>query len=317
MGHKKHGLGKGLSDLGLSELLSGASSDPVAVAPPKEEYSTLSKDMVNKKSLENNKIKPEQGQLNYLPVDRIKAGHYQPRSHFNKEALEELAQSIKSQGIIQPLVVRQMNDGYEIVAGERRWRAAQLAGLSEVPVLIRDLPDKSVLAMSLIENIQRQDLNAIEEAVALNRLLNEFNLTHQEVADSVGKSRTNVSNLLRLLKLNVDVKQMLEQSELEMGHARALLALEGYQQSETAKQVVKKRLSVRQTEAWIRQILEPKVSSAKAKVVNDPDVARLQNRISETLGAPVSIKHQAKGNGQLVIQYHSLEELDGILEHIK
>lgn len=304
MANKKQGLGRGLSDLGVSELL-GAS--PVATSTAVAEH-----DIAPKQSIEFDQV-----QSNYLPVDSIRPGRFQPRTHFKQEALDELAQSIKSQGIIQPIVVRRMNDGYEIIAGERRWRAAQLAGLNKIPVLVRDLPDEAVLAMSLIENIQRQDLNVLEEANALYRLLNEFNLTHQEVAEAVGKSRTNVSNILRLLKLNIDVKHLLETGLIEMGHARALLALEGIQQSDMAQRIVSKKLSVRQTEQLIRDVLKPHAAMAKSEPAHDPNVTHLQKNLSETLGAPVAIKHQNSGKGQLIIHYHSLEELDGILEHIK
>ena len=286
----KRGLGKGLSDLGLSELLGGTTED---------------------KSLSAS------GRLCELGVDQIVPGQYQPRTQMDHDALSELADSIRAQGIIQPIVVRKKDDkSYEIIAGERRWRASQLAGLDKIPVVVRDITDEAAIAMALIENIQRQDLNAIEEAQALVRLINEFEMTHEEVAKAVGKSRAAVSNLLRLLQLSVDVKTMLENGDLDMGHARALLALDGDIQTEVAKMVVEKELSVRQTEQIIRQ-MQKEAPEKSAKRICDPDVLNLENSLAERLGACVKIKHSARGRGKLVIQYSSLEELDGILEHIQ
>ncbi len=254
-----------------------------------------------------------------LPVDRMKRGKYQPRSDMRTEALEELADSIRAQGIVQPIVVRPVGDGmYEIIAGERRWRAAQLAELHDVPVVVRDVPDEAAIAMALIENIQRENLNPIEEAVALQRLIKEFDLTHQSAAEAVGRSRAAVSNLLRLFDLNDDVKKRLEQRELEMGHARALLGLQGRQQSEAAKLVVNRGLSVRETEQLVRRMQsEQSGSSAGENRRLDPDIQRLQDDLSERLGARVSFQHSASGKGKIQLQYNSLEELDGILAHIK
>jgi ParB family chromosome partitioning protein len=235
------------------------------------------------------------------------------------EALEELADSIRAQGVMQPIVVRLIGeDKYEIIAGERRWRATQLAGLDKIPAVVRDVPDEAAIAMALIENIQREDLNPIEEAMALKRLQDEFELTHQEVAQAVGKSRTTVTTLLRLIALDDDVKKLLEHGDLEMGHARAILSLEPEQQREVARQIVGKGLTVRQAEALVRKIQEQKnQDSGVAPVVVSADITRLQNQLSETLGAGVAIQHGAKGKGKLVISYNNLDELDGILAHIK
>ncbi len=256
-----------------------------------------------------------------LPVDIIQRGRYQPRRDFNPESLQELADSIAAQGVVQPIVVRPVEKGrYEIIAGERRWRAAQLAGLDEIPTVIRDVPDQTAMAMALIENIQRDDLNPLEEANALHRLLNEFELTHQEIAQAVGKSRTTVTNLLRLLDLNVDVKKYLDERRLEMGHARALLGLNGVQQSEAARQVVSRGLSVRETERLVRRIqnAEEPASAAKKPVrKKDPNVLRLQDELSEKLGARVEIQQGSGGKGKLVIQYNTTDELEGILDHIQ
>ncbi len=259
-------------------------------------------------------------QITELPLDLIQRGRYQPRRDFDPESLQELADSIAAQGVVQPIVVRPLDGGrYELIAGERRWRASQLAGKHEIPVVVRDVPDQTAMAMALIENIQRADLNAIEEANALHRLLDEFELTHQEVAQAVGKSRTTVTNLLRLLELNADVKAMIESGRLEMGHARALLALKGDLQSKAANQVSAQGLSVRETERLVRRLLgtEPDAPRPAEPPRLDPDVRRLQDDLCERLGAQVSIQPGAKGRGRLVIAYNSLEELDGILEHIR
>lgn len=256
--------------------------------------------------------------LRYVPVEKIQRGKYQPRIHIRPEALQELADSIKAQGLVQPVVLRPVGDGYELIAGERRWRASQLAGMHEIPAVVRDIPDQAAAAMSLIENIQREDLNAMEEANALQRLINEFGLTHQQTAESVGRSRAAVSNLLRLLELTDEVKDMVDQGELEMGHARALLALSGKEQIETARKVAKRGMSVRETERLVKKLLE--AASGDKKAVSrekNPDVVRLESSLSETLGAPVNIQYNNKGKGKLVIEYNSLDELDGILDHIK
>ncbi len=256
-----------------------------------------------------------QGELRKLPLEFLSSGKYQPRKDMSQAALEDLANSIRSQGVIQPIVVRELSqDKFEIIAGERRWRAAQLAQLDVIPCLVKTVPDEAAVAIALIENIQREDLNAMEEAVALHRLLTEFELTHQEVADAVGKSRTSVTNLLRLNNLNSDVKKMLEYGDIEMGHARCLLALEGDVQSETARQVVAKGLTVRETEKLVRTILEPKPT--KTPQEKDPDVELLEQQLGEDLGAQVQINYNKQGKGKLVINYTNLEELDGIIGRI-
>ncbi|MGB2426983.1 MAG: ParB/RepB/Spo0J family partition protein [Alteromonas sp.] len=282
MSAKKRGLGRG-----LDALLATSQSNPAN--PPSRN-----------------------SELNKLPIEWLTPGKYQPRKDMSPEALEDLASSIRSQGVIQPVVVRQLaQETFEIIAGERRWRAAQLAGLDVIPCLVKDVPDESAVAIALIENIQREDLNAMEEAQALDRLMVEFSLTHQEVAEAVGKSRTTVTNLLRLNNLNNDVKKLVEYGDIEMGHARALLALEGDAQSEAAQHVSGKGLTVRDTEKLVKKLLEPAVPRVPKQV--DPDVARLATRLSESVGAPVSIDHNAKGKGKMVINFASLDELDGIL----
>ena len=255
-----------------------------------------------------------------LPVDRLQRGRYQPRRSFDDEKLRELADSITAQGMVQPIIVRPVDNGmHEIIAGERRWRAAQLAGLADVPVVVKPVDDQAAMAMALIENIQRDDLNPLEEAAALHRLLEEFGLTHQQVAQAVGKSRASVTNLIRLLELNPDVKDMVDRGELEMGHARALLALKDGLQSGAARQVVKQGLSVRATEALVRKFAEPRVAPAKDtdNVAEDPDVGRLLSDLTDRLGAKVALKQGSNGKGRLEISYNSLDELEGILSHIK
>ena len=259
---------------------------------------------------------PRDGDLRKLPVELLERGRYQPRRDMSPEALEELAESIRAQGVMQPIVVRPIGDKrYEIIAGERRWRAAQLAGLHSIPAVIREVPDEAAIAMALIENIQREDLNPMEEALALSRLKDEFTLTHQQVADAVGKSRAMVTNLLRLIALEEDVRKLLEHGDLEMGHARALLALTGGNQVEAARMVVARGLNVRQTEALVRDF--EKVRAAPAPKREDPNVKQLVNDLSDKLGAPVALKQGNGGKGKLVISYNSLDELDGILAHIK
>jgi ParB family chromosome partitioning protein len=251
--------------------------------------------------------------LRHLPIDLVQRGAYQPRRDFNAEALEELASSIRAQGLIQPIVVRPIGiDRYEIVAGERRWRAAQLAGLSEIPSLVRDVPDESAIAMALIENIQRENLNVIEEASALARLQQEFGLTHEQIAEAVGKSRTTVTNIMRLLALQPEVRAHLEARRLEMGHGRALLSLVQEQQIGAAREVVDKGLSVRATEALVRRLLSPPVPKATPSAPS-ADIRRLERELSETIGAKLSIEHRKGGKGRLVIDYSSLEQLEGIL----
>lgn len=291
MAIKKRGLGRGLDAL-LGNIEPGPAGETVPAAPRDSE-------------------------LRNLPVDLIRRGKYQPRIDMHTESLDDLAASIRAQGVVQPIIVKPDGKGeYEIIAGERRWRAAQLAGLQEIPAVVRDVADQAAMAMALIENIQRENLNPMEEANALQRLIKEFTLTHQEVSDAVGRSRAAVSNLLRLLELNEDVKRMLEQRDLEMGHARALLALKASAQSAAAREVAAKGLSVRETERLVRRLLADPRTTAAVKTT-DPDVRRLQEELSEKLGAGVQFEHGAKGKGKLIIHYNSLDELDGILAHIK
>ncbi len=253
---------------------------------------------------------------NVLPIEYLQRGKFQPRKDMNPEKLQELSDSIKAQGIIQPIVVRKLApDKYEIVAGERRWRAAQLAGLQEVPVVVKDIDDRATMAIALIENIQRQDLNPLEEAEALRRLLDEFNMTHQQIADAVGKSRVTVTNLLRLMELQPEVKKLLIAGQLEMGHARALLALEGLKQVAAAQKIAKEGLTVRMAEKLVKDA-QSEAKPQKTKTV-DTDTARLQNELTAKLGAKVHIEHKPNGTGKMVISYASLEELDGILEQFK
>ena len=288
---------------GLDFLLSSGKKKTAA-----EEAKSAGEESLAKASLD--------GELKHIPVDLIQRGKYQPRMDMHEEALAELAASIKQQGVMQPIVIRPISsDRYEIIAGERRWRATQLAGLDTIPAVIKAVPDDAAIAMSLIENIQRENLNPIEEAVALKRLQDEFELTQQQVADAVGKSRTTVTNLLRLINLSLDARVMLERGDLEMGHARALLALNQDHQSQAARSVVGGGLSVRQTEALVRRLLaDPKPKSQEQK---SPDIRQLEQSLAEKLGASVSVQHSAKGSGKLVLKYSSLDELDGILAHIK
>ena len=290
MATKKRGLGRG-----LDALLGGA----------------------NVATMQENAAQLDERELLQLPLDVIQRGKYQPRRDIDPVTLEELAHSIRSQGVMQPIVVRSIGSGrFEIIAGERRWRASQQAGLDKIPALVRDVSDEAAIAMALIENIQREDLNPIEEAVALQRLQQEFQLTQQQVADAVGKSRVTISNLLRLIALPDEIKTLLSHGDLEMGHARALLGLPSERQVEGARHVVARGLTVRQTEALVRQWLN-KPESAKAEPKSDPDIVRLEQRLAERLGSPVQIKHGEKGKGQLVIRYNSLDELQGVLAHIR
>ncbi len=263
-------------------------------------------------------------QLRILPVDVIVRGQYQPRMEMDSEALQELANSIESQGVVQPIVVRTLKgtDTYEIIAGERRWRATQLAGLHEIPVIIKEVTDQTAMCLALIENIQREDLNPMDEARALSRLLQEFKMTHDSAAEAVGRSRSSVSNLLRLLELHVDVQKLLESGKLEMGHGRAILALDLANQVEIARKVVKQGFSVRATEQLVKKLKDKRARSKGSKKTStssrlDPNLRSLQEDLSERLGAAVAIKHNKSGKGMLEISYNSLEELDGILTRIK
>ena len=259
------------------------------------------------------------GQLRELPLDLIERSRFQPRMHIAPEALEELTQSIRARGIVQPIVVRPSEDGhhFEIIAGERRWRAAQAAGLAEIPALVREVPDDAALAIALIENIQREDLNPIEEASAVGRLIEEFSLTHQEAADAIGRSRVGVSNLLRLLDLGDEARTFVETGELDMGHARALLGLKGEAQGQAAREVVSRQLTARQTEELVRRMKTPAESKPEPGDAGDPDVRRLADKLGEQLGARVQVLQGGGGKGRLVIHYTSLDQLDGILDRIK
>ncbi|TLZ32125.1 MAG: ParB/RepB/Spo0J family partition protein [Gammaproteobacteria bacterium] len=296
--HRKPTLGRGLAD-----LLGARAAPHVAAAPA-----------------------PAGEQLAKLPLDVLQRGRYQPRVDMRNETLAELADSIKSQGVVQPIVVRVLgaSDGgeplrYEIIAGERRWRAAQMAGLTEIPAVIRHIPDEAAIAVALIENIQREDLNPLEEARALTRLITEFGLTHQQAADAIGRSRAGVSNMLRLLELTPEVCELLEKRTIEMGHARAVLALtQRRQQTEVALLVAKKGLSVRETEALVRRLQAPSAAGSSAPASGrDPNVERLEQELAEKLGARVAIQQGSGGKGKLVVSYNSLDELDGILAHIR
>jgi ParB family chromosome partitioning protein len=300
MSAKRTGLGRGLDALLGDSAIDAQATDPNAFDVPDNE-------------------------LRLISVDLMRRGTYQPRQDMHQESLEELADSIRAQGVIQPIVVRSMPTldpsgaaRYEIIAGERRWRAAQIAGLEKVPVVVRNLPDSAAIAVALIENIQREDLNPLEEARALRRLIDEFDLTHQEVADAIGRSRAAVSNILRLQELGDEAKALLQAGELEMGHARALLGIpEARMQAEVAALIAKKGMSVRETERLVKRVLSGAGKSKSETRPLDPDIRRLQDDLAARLGARVNIQHGSKGNGKLVVNYNSLDELDGILAHIQ
>jgi ParB family transcriptional regulator, chromosome partitioning protein len=315
MAEKRRGLGRNLGMLLSSVKPTEKEMQPVSISS--RDVPVSSENTENADNSNNNSLR-------FLPIENLQRGKYQPRRDMHPESLQELADSIRSQGILQPIVVRPVgavekkqgkNKQYEIVAGERRWRAAQLAGLSEVPALIRDVPDEAAVAIALIENIQRENLNPMEEAIALDRLCKEFELTHQQAADAVGKSRATISNLLRLMQLQPDVKHMLEDGRLDMGHARALLALDGPIQIQLANIIIDKGLSVREAEKLVQKQQAPKTTAPTSTQVISPDIQRLEQRISDTLGATVHLQHSNKGKGQLTIHYNSTDELDGILAH--
>ena len=289
MAVKKRGLGRG-----LDALLASASVS----------------------SLQEQASNATENELQQLELDTIQPGKYQPRKDMDPTALEELALSIKAQGLLQPIVVRPIaNNKHEIIAGERRWRAARQAGMTQIPALVRNIEDEAAVALALIENIQREDLNPIEEATALQQLQQEFELTQQQIADAVGKSRATVANLLRLINLPEEVKTLLAHGDIEMGHARALLALPQQQQALAARHVAALNMTVRQTESYVRNLLNPQ--SAKTEKPVDPDISRLENKLAEKLGAAVKIKHGNKGKGHFIISYSNLEELQGILAQLK
>jgi ParB family transcriptional regulator, chromosome partitioning protein len=307
---KKPSLGRGLAELSPLMARKAAAVEQAAAG-------------------EQNVPFPAGDRLSNIPLDLLQRGKYQPRIDMRPESLNELAQSIKAQGVMQPIVVRPLPRGdagrripgesqrYEIIAGERRWRAAQMAGLADIPAIVRDVPDEAAVAMALIENIQREDLNPLEEARALTRLIEEFGLTHQSAAEAVGRSRAAVSNLLRLMELADEVKELLEQRSIEMGHARALLSLTSRrQQVEVAGLVAKKALSVRDTEALVRRLIHPAAGGSQPSPTPDPDIHRLELDLADKLGARVMFQHTSSGKGKLVVTYNSLDELEGILAHI-
>ncbi|MDG2155789.1 MAG: ParB/RepB/Spo0J family partition protein [Gammaproteobacteria bacterium] len=314
---KKTGLGRG-----LDALLGGGSAPASTPARPVPVKPGQSASVAAPVAAASSRSGEPGAAFVSLPLDVLQRGAYQPRLDMRKEALQELADSIRTQGVIQPIVVRPLkgaDDGrYEIIAGERRWRAANIAELDEIPVIIRDIPDSAAVAVSLIENIQREDLNPLEEALALKRLIDEFEVTHQKAAEAVGKSRAAVSNLLRLLDLGPEARNYLRERQLDMGHARALLGIQDkFKQARLARVIVDKGLSVRETEAAVRKMLVGDEGPAKFPKSLDKDTQRLQDDLSARLGASVAIQHTPKGKGKLVINYNSLDELDGILAHIK
>ncbi|PTY37378.1 chromosome partitioning protein ParB [Saccharospirillum sp. MSK14-1] len=293
MSPKKRGLGRGLD----------------ALITTREEVEAISEQPVKE---------VRDGSLRELPIEWVQRGVYQPRRDMSADALEELAASIRAQGVMQPVVVRPVGpQSFELIAGERRWRASQMAGLDTIPAVVRDVPDEDAIAMALIENIQRENLNPMEEAFALQRLQKEFELTQAGVAEAVGKSRVTVTNLLRLISLEDEVRRLLEHGDLEMGHARALLGLQGSAQVEAARQVVAKGMTVRATEQLVRTLAEGGKPEAPVEARPDANIKNLEEMLSQRLGANVAIKHGSKGKGSLVIKYNSLDELDGILNHVK
>ena len=327
MAAKKKTMGRGLESLlerratssGSKPSQKSADNQKAKGAEPKTSDESVDVTPVTSVAISAEPTAVSGDKLRLLGIDQIQRGTYQPRRHFDAELLQELADSLKSEGLIQPILVRpQNNDGsYELVAGERRWRAAQLAGLTEIPAIVRDMEDQSVAAVSLIENIQRKDLNPLEEAEALRRLCEEFGLSHQEVADSVGRSRSAVTNLMRLLDLHEDVKSLVDAGEIDMGHARALLGAPFEDQPGLAKRIAKQGLTVRAVEQQIKALRKGPSARTGNTVVSDPDIDRLSKHLSEKFGASVSIRHRSSGAGKLEIAYNTMDELDGILNHIK
>lgn len=315
---KRKGLGRGLDALLNNKGSSSASTqnqsaslqDPAAIIRGAAEAASRTESAPNE---------PIDGKLATLPIEQLERGKYQPRRDMDQTALEDLAASIRSQGVMQPIVVRPVStDRYEIIAGERRWRASQLAERDTIPAVIRDVSDETAIALALIENIQREDLNPMEEALALKRLQDEFDLTHQQVADTVGKSRTAVSNILRLLNLPPDLKKLLEHGDIEMGHARALLSLDREDQHAIAAQVTGRGLSVRQTEQLAKKAQAERSGKLVEPLIDHgPDVSRLEDKLGEHVGLPVNVKQNRKGKGQISFTYSSLDELDGLLERLK
>jgi ParB family transcriptional regulator, chromosome partitioning protein len=325
MSQKKPTLGRGLADLLGQTALRPATPVPVHAPAPAANGAATSPSGAGPAANAGAVVPPGE-ELARLPLDLLQKGKYQPRTDMRPESLQELADSIKAQGVVQPIVVRPVgtpavggSQRYEIIAGERRWRAAQMAGLGEIPAVIRRIPDEAAIAVALIENIQRENLNPLEEARALERLISEFELTHQEAAEAVGRSRVTVTNLLRLLELAPEVCERVERREIEMGHARALLALPSRkQQVEVATAVAARGLSVRDTEALVRRLQAGATAATDGKdAARDPNVQRLEQELADKLGAKVAIQHSTGGKGKLVVSYNSLDELDGILAHIQ
>jgi len=320
MAGKKKTLGRGLGSL-LDRRSTSSESDSSTTDSVGDDEAGVSQATVNPGPGVDISAEPPAGsgdKLRVLGTDQIQRGTYQPRRHFDPELLQELANSVKSEGLIQPILVRPNGGGsFELIAGERRWRAAQLAGLTEIPAIVREMEDQSVAAVSLIENIQRKDLNPLEEAEALRRLSEEFGLSHQEVANSVGRSRSAVTNLMRLLDLHNDVKALLDTGEIEMGHARALLGAPFDDQPTLARRIAKQGLTVRAVEQQINALRSGGTSAKASKVVSDPDIDRLSKHLSEKFGASVFIRHKSSGAGKLEISYNTMSELDGILNHLK
>ena len=321
---KKKGLKKGT----LEFLLSSTGLDDAIVLEDEQEKAPVrhnsSDDLTNSNSkVESSQVQssqstqPAKSGLVHLQIEEIVRSPYQPRKNFEPQGLQELAESIKAKGLIQPVIVRKTEHNFELIAGERRWRAAQMAGLHKIPAVVKDVDDETALVMAIVENIQRKDLNPIEEATSFQRLIDEFSLTQQDVAQIVGKSRSAVTNTLRLLGLNFEIQSMLETGKLEMGHARALLSLNKAQQLELANKIIMRSASVRDAEKWVKEILEPTSVNTEPAYIQDPNIKALQIKLSETLGANVAINHEKTGKGRLVINYHSLDELDGIIEKIR
>lgn len=317
------GLGLGQAEQSAGSEVKMSSSVSKASQPVQSENSSDLKDLATTSAQnlsDTTKSDPRVQDLKFIDINDAKGGPFQPRQVINHAALESLAESIKTQGVLQPIVVRPSKNPeikYEIIAGERRWRAAKLANLEKVPALVRQISDEAAMAMALIENIQREDLNPIEEAMGLERLAKTLKLTHLQVAEAVGKSRASVTNSLRLLSLNKDVQSLLEESKIDMGHARALLSLSGHMQSQVSNTVVRRGLSVRETEKLVQKINEGASGNRKTKSTVDPNIRKLEEDLAGKLGAKVAIKHSAKGQGSLLIKYNDVDELEGILAHIK
>ena len=325
---KRKGLGRGLDALlgakGAAGKATGQQQTPAQGAEGKSDVKINPAEVIRNATeaaarVDTTEAEALDGKLATLPIEQLERGKYQPRRDMDQAALDDLAASIKAQGVMQPIVVRPVAaERFEIIAGERRWRASQLAGRDTIPAVIRDVPDETAIALALIENIQREDLNPMEEALALKRLQDEFDLTHQQVADTVGRSRAAVSNILRLLNLPPDLKKLLEHGDIEMGHARALLSLDREDQHAIAAQVTARGLSVRQTEQMAKKAQADRSGKRVEPLLERaPDVSRLEEKLGEHVGLPVAVKQNTKGKGQISFSYSSLDELDGLLERLR